>query len=218
MKKRAIIASIIVLASFALIPNVYSGPSVDIVLEKTTYAYCEKLFYTIEVSEVTGDLAIIHIRDESGKGSSAIPIGITELHTPVPSLAAFQEEIFPVGKYFIEIEYSGTPATAEFTLVEGNVTCIPEVMKPIMSNWLSGNISDGFLLDAFDKFVKDDIINIPFEIDESNVYNIHIPEWVKDAGFWWLQGQIPDDEFVYAINYLLERQIISLTVNGENEI
>ena len=51
--------------------------SLEIIMEKTTYSYCEKLFYTIKVSEVTGNPAIIHIRDETGKGSSAIPFPIT---------------------------------------------------------------------------------------------------------------------------------------------
>ena len=53
-------------------------------MDKTTYSYCEKLFYTIKVSEVTGQPAIIHLRDETGKGSSAIPINISDFENPVP--------------------------------------------------------------------------------------------------------------------------------------
>ena len=43
----------------------------------------------------------------SGKGSSAIPIEITELQNPIPSLISFEAEIFPLGKYFIDVQYSG---------------------------------------------------------------------------------------------------------------
>ena len=32
-------------------------------MEKTTYSYCERLVYSIEVSEITGDPAIIHISE-----------------------------------------------------------------------------------------------------------------------------------------------------------
>ncbi len=60
--------------SLIVVQNASSAPSVQILMEQTTFSYGEKLVYTIEVSEVTGELAIIHIRDESGKGSSAIPI------------------------------------------------------------------------------------------------------------------------------------------------
>ena len=87
------------------VPLAFAEPTVSIKMEKNTYTYCEKLFYTIEVSEVTGEIAIIHIRDETGKGSSAIPIAITDLQNPVPSSGAFQKEIFPLGKYFIDVKY-----------------------------------------------------------------------------------------------------------------
>ena len=197
---------------------VHAEPSISIIMEQTTYRYCEKLFYTIEVSEITGDLAIIHISDESGKGSSAIPIEITELQNPIPSLIPFEAEIFPLGKYFIDIEYSGAKTTAEFELIESDSICIPELIKPIMANWLSGNISDGFLLDAFQKYVDTKLVNIPFEINENNVYDVEIPGWIKNIGYWWLEGAISDDDFSNAMNNLLERNIIGFPATMENGI
>ncbi|MHA7646822.1 hypothetical protein [Nitrosopumilus sp. S4] len=209
MNSRNAVLPIILIISVMSIPPVFAEPSVSIIMEKTTYSYCEKLFYTIEVSEITGDPAIIHIRDESGKGSSAIPISISDFKNPIPSLIAFQEEIFPLGKYFIDVQYSGSETTAEFTLIDSNKICIPEVIKPILANWLSGNISDGFLMDAIQKYISTDIIIVPFDINESNVYDIKIPEWVKNVGYWWIEGGISDDEFAKAFNYLLDKKIIS---------
>ena len=202
----------------SILPDAYSEPSVSISMEKTTYSYCEYLFYTIEVSEVTGDPAIIHIRDEAGKGSSAIPIGISKLQTPVPSLIPFEAEIFPVGKYYIDIEYSGSQFTAEFNLAESENICIPQVIRPILSNWLTGNISDGFLVDAFKKYVDPQLIKIPFEINEDNVYDIQIPTWVKNPAFWWIQGGISDDEFAQTINYLIDKGIIDFKKNAGPQI
>ena len=104
MKVKNITLTIILAISFAIfLPAVHAEPSVSIVMDKTTYSYCEKLFYTIEVSEITEDTAIIHIRDEIGKTSSAISIPIINLQTPVPPLIAFEEKIFLLGKYFIDI-------------------------------------------------------------------------------------------------------------------
>ena len=184
-------------------------------MEKTTYTYCEKLFYTIEVSEVTGDPAIIHIRDESGKGSSAIPIPIGALQNPIPSLGAFQKEIFPTGKYFIDVQYSGSQTSAEFNLIDSDRICFPEVIKPILVNWLSGNISDGFMADAIQKYVDERLIKIPFEISEENVYDITIPSWVKNVGQWWIQGGISDDEFAQCVNYLAEKRFIHVVLESE---
>ena len=209
---------IILAISFVFLPAVHAEPSVTIIMEKTTYSYCEKLFYIIEVSEITGEPAIIHIRDEAGKGSSAIPIPITNLQNPVPSLIAFEEEIFPLGKYFIDVEYSGIKITSEFNLIDSNKICIPEVIKPILTNWLTGNISDGFLMDAFQKYIDKEIIDIPFEINENNVYEIDIPDWVKNVGYWWIEGIISDEDFAQVVNYLIEKKIISLPIETENEI
>ncbi len=218
MKARNAALPIILAISFVFLPTVHAEPSVTIIMEKTTYSYCEKLFYIIEVSEITGDLAIIHIRDDTGKGSSAIPIPITNLQNPVPSLIAFEAEIFPLGKYFIDVEYSGTEITAEFNLIDSNIVCIPEVIKPILTNWLTGNISDGFLMDAFQKYIDKEIIDIPFEINENNVYEIDIPDWVKNVGYWWIEEAISDEDFVQVVNYLIDKKIISLPIETENEI
>ena len=111
--KLGIFALGIFVASLLTIPGAFAEPTVEILLEKTTYYYGEKLIYTIEVSEITGDLAIVHIRDESGKGSSAIPFEISELRTEVPSLYPFEKTVFPEGKYFIDVQYSGAEYTAE---------------------------------------------------------------------------------------------------------
>ncbi|KEQ56903.1 hypothetical protein AAA799E16_01725 [Marine Group I thaumarchaeote SCGC AAA799-E16] len=219
MKITTVIIATVLALSLAVFPSAHAEPTVEIIMEKTTYSYCEKLFYTIKVSEVTGNPAIIHIRDETGKGSSAIPIPIADLENPVPSRVAFEKEIFPLGKYFIDVEYSGVEATAEFTLIDTDKVCIPETVKPIMANWLSGNISDGFLIDAFQKFTEGlDLFKIPFDINETTVYDVQIPEWVKNVGYWWLEGAISDDELVNAINNLVERNIISLEQKTGNEI
>jgi len=208
----------VVICVIVFLPQVHAEQTISIIMEKTTYTYCEKLFYTIKVSEVTGNPAIIHIRDEAGKGSSAIPIQITDLENPIPSLIPFEKEVFPLGKYFIDVEYQNSKVTAEFELIDSDNTCIPELIKPIMSNWLSGNISDGFLMDAFERYVDNKLISIPFEINESNVYDIKIPEWVKNIGYWWVEESITGDELGKAINYLVNHNIIKFPIETENEI
>ena len=199
-------------------PLAFAEPTVSINMEKTTYSYCERLFYIIEVSEVTGEPAIIHIRDELGKGSSAIPIPIVDLQNPVPSLVPFEKQIFPLGKYFIDVEYVGVEITAEFELVDTNKICIPEIVKPILANWLSGNISDGFLIDAFQKYMEENAMNIPYEINQDNVYEVTIPEWMMTVGIWWAEGKISDEEFIRNFDYLIEKRAIMIPILTENEI
>jgi len=219
MKTKNATLTIILAISFAVFfPDVNAEPSVTIIMEKTTYSYCEKLFYIIEVSEITGEPAIIHIRDEAGKGSSAIPIQITNLQNPVPSLIAFEEEVFPLGKYFVDVEYSGSEFTAEFNLIDSNNICIPGVIKQFLIEWLNDKMSDGYLIDALQKYVDVKLIDIPFEINDKNIREIDIPDWVKNVGYWWVQEVISDEDFAQVVNYLIDKKIISLPTETVNEI
>ncbi|WP_420545942.1 hypothetical protein [Nitrosopumilus sp.] len=217
-KLKAFLGVVFGLVFLIFSPQAFAEPTVSINMEKTTYSYCERLFYIIEVSEVTGEPAIIHIRDELGKGSSAIPIPIVDLQNPVPSLIPFEKQIFPSGKYFIDVEYSGAEFTAEFELVDTNKICIPEIVKPILANWLSGNISDGFLIDAFKKYMEENAMNIPYEINQENVYEVTIPEWMRTVGIWWAEGKISDEEFIQNFDYLIEKRAIMIPILMENEI
>ena len=206
---RIVILSVI-LTGGLFTPSIFAEPTVNIIMEKTTYSYCERLFYIIEVSEVTGDPAIIHIRDEAGKGSSAIPIQISNLQNPIPSLIAFEKEVFQIGKYFVDVEYSGSEFTAEFDLIDSDNICIPESIKQILIEWYYGKIPDGYLIEAIQKYTDIKLIQIPFEINDKNIHDIDIPGWVKNVTYWWIQEGISDKEFSHVINYLIHENIIAI--------
>ncbi len=218
MKARIVILPIILAISFVFLPAVHAESPVTIIMEKTTYSYCEKLFYIIEVSEITGEPAIIRIRDESGKGSSAIPIPITSLQNPVPSLIAFEKDTFPLGKYFVDVEYSGSEFTAEFNLIDSDNICIPGLIKQFLIEWINDKMSDGYLMDAFQRYVDTKLIDIPFEINDENILEIDIPDWVKNVGYWWVEGVISDKDFAQVMSYLIDKNIISSPIGIENEI
>lgn len=208
MKNALLILGIFV--GLLLVPSVLAAPSIQIIMDKTTFSYGEKLFYTIEVSEVTGDLAIIHIRDELGKGSSAIPIEISQLKTEIPSLYPFEKLIFPEGKYFIDLQYSGSEFTAEFELIDSGNVVIPFQNKQIAYSWVNNQVSAGILIDSLQKTVEKDAINIPQEIDRENLGNIFIPDWMKIVTVWWLEEKISDETYANAFQNLIDREIIKI--------
>ena len=193
----------------------FGEPQMTAIIEKTTYTYCEKLAYTIEVSEVTGDLAIIHIRDETDKKSSAIPIPIEKLSNPIPSAYPFQKDIFPSGKYFIDIEYSGATTTLEFDLIDSDNLCISQAMKPVIIRWVNEEFTDGMLMSGFQNLVDNKLLDIPYQITEKNIDKIKIPQWVKSIGNGWIMGIISDQMFAKNLQYLIDQKIIS---NGDNRI
>ena len=207
MKIRFLILGIFAIG-LIILPNALAAPSVQILMDQTTFSYGEKLIYTIEVSEVTGDLAIIHIRDEAGKGSSAIPIEISELKTKIPSPYPFEKQVFPEGKYFIDLEYSGAEYTAEFELIDSGDIVIPFQIKQIAYSWVNNEVSGGILIDAIQKTVETDAINIPYVIDNKRLEKIYIPDWLKIITFWWLDEEISDGDFANAFQYLIDKKII----------
>jgi len=218
MIRNAMLFIILATSFMIFLPTVYAEPTVNIIMDKTTYKYCEKLFYIIEVSEVTGDPAIIHIRDETGKGSSAIPIEISKLQNPIPSIIAFEKDTFPLGKYFVDVDYSGSEFTAEFNLIDSDNICIPAVIKQFVIEWLNDKMSDGYLMDAFQKYVDVKLIDVPFEINDESILKIDIPDWVKNIGYWWIQGMVSDNDFAQMLNYLMDERIITVQTEIENKI
>ena len=218
MISKKIIFFIILIGSTGVVASANAEPTVTIIMEKTTYTYCEKLVYSIEVSEITGEHAIIHIRDGAGGKSSAIPIPIEKLSNPIPSLHAFEKDIFPLGKYFIDVEYLGIQTTSEFTLIDSNNMCISEAMQPVVVRWINGEFTDGMLISGFQNIVDKKLIDIPFEFTEKNIDKLNIPEWVKSVGKGWVMGIISDQMFVQNLQYLIDEKIISFPIDKENEI
>ena len=218
MISKKIIFFILLIGSTGVVASANAEPEISIIMEKTTYTYCEKLVYSIEVSEITGKLAYIFIRDDSGVTSEGIPIIIEKLSTQIPSPHAFEKEIFPAGKYFIDLQYLGIQTTAEFNLIDSDNKCVPQAMQPIVVRWINGEFTDGMLMSGFQNIVDKKLIDMPFEITEKNIDKLNIPEWVKSIGKGWIMGIISDKMFVQNIQYLIDEKIISFPIERENEI
>ncbi len=183
---------------------VYAAPTVSIYTEKEIYSYGDFLTFTIEVSEITEDMAILHIIDESGKSSSAIPIPITELKTVVPSLFPFESEVYPLGTYTLEIQYSDSTDTTEFELIDSGEFLLPIGTKQVAVAWIEGDISDTFFM----KFLISENPTLFSTEQNFEPENVKIPYWVKAITGWWIDEKISDKEFATALEYLIKVGII----------
>lgn len=192
----------------SFIPNVNAVSSVNIYTEKEVYSYGETLTFTIEVSEITGEFAILHIIDESGEKSSAIPISITELKTVIPSPYPFEVTVYPQGKYTLEIEYSGNSDTVEFELIDSGNIVIPLWIREISKYWYNDVISDIEFADGIEFLIKEGIIIVQQTESHSTTTEVTIPNWVKKSTGWWIDGIISDREYAAALEYLIKAGII----------
>lgn len=193
-----------------IVVTVYAVPTVSIHPEKKTYSYGDRLSFTVEVSEVTGELAFLHIIDESGKSSSAIPISITELKTVVPSPYQFESAIFPQGKYTLQIEYSGIMDSTEIELIDSGNIVIPFWIKDFAKYWYNGEISDNEFAKGIEFLIKENIIIVPESQSQDTTKTVKIPSWIKTSTGWWIEEKISDTEFAKSIEYLIKVGIIIL--------
>ena len=191
---------------FFSIPEIQAA-SVLIDVEKEIYQYGDFLVFTLEVSEVTGDYAILHIIDENGKSSSAIPIQITETKTVVPSPFPFESVIYPQGKYTLNIEYSGSSDTAVFELMDSENIVIPFWIKELAIDWKNELISENNFALGIRHLVQENIIDIP-ENTNQDKNEIIIPQWFKTTTSWWAEGMIPDNDYAKGVEFLLKKGII----------
>lgn len=188
--------------------TVYAVSQLSITTEKEVYSYGDFLNFTIKVSEVTGDIAILHIIDQDGKRSSAIPIEIIDFNTLVPSPFPFEKTIYPIGKYFLEIQYSGSFDSTEFELIDSGNIVIPQWIKEISNYWYNDIISDSEFVDAIEFLIKENIIVIPINEDQTSTDEVRIPDWIKISTGWWIDGEISDTEYASALEYLIKAGII----------
>jgi len=185
--------------------QVVDAQAVQVSTSKKTYNYGDYLEITISVSDITESTAVMHIIDEAGKKSTAIPVQIQNLTTTITSPNQFNSLIFKEGNYKIEIQYAGANSSAEFELVDVGNMVLPFGSDVVVPQWSDGTISDYGLL----KFLVDkNTITLP----EGKVLNENakIPSWYKINASWWSEKKISDEEFVNGLVYLLSHKVITL--------
>ena len=197
-----------ILLVICTIPSVYTAPTISIHTDKKIYNYGDFLSFTIEVSEITGESAILHIIDQSGQSSSTIPVPITELKTVVPSPYPFESTVYPQGRYILDIEYSGSSDTTEFELNDSGKIIIPFWVRDFSKYWYNDEISDKEFAKEIEFLIKENIIVVSQSSSQSTVDEVKIPNWVKTSTGWWIQGKISDMEFAKSIEYLIKVGII----------
>jgi len=200
-----ILSFFLVTSSFG-ISYVEAAPTVTVYTDKDTYSFGEYLSITIDVSEVTGDHAVLVIRDEFGKGSTPIEIPITGLKTIMPSPYPFDPIIYVEGKYYVDVEYSGSTGSTEFNLIDSGNIVIPFWIKDLARYWLDVTISDNDFAKAIEFLIKEGIIVVPETQSQND--GIRIPDWIKTNTKWWVEGKISDDDYALGLEYLIKIGVI----------
>ena len=60
--------------------------------------------------------------------------------------------------------------------------------------------------------VKENIIDVEVEQQEKNpdqlIEESKVPDWIAQSTEWWINGQVPEDQFLEGIKWMIKNQII----------
>lgn len=89
---------------------------------------------------------------------------------------------------------------------------IPSWIKTTAGWWSEDNISDSDFVLAIHYLVDEQILSISqvTNTESSSSTNEEVPSWIKNTAGWWAKGDIPDEDFVLAVQYLLTENIVNL--------
>jgi len=93
---------------------------------------------------------------------------------------------------------------------------LPDWIKNNAAWWSAGMIKDSDFGSGIEFMIKEKLVQIPLvesEEEKSSFSVGAIPDWVKLNAKWWSQGELTDDEFTKAIEFLVKEGIIKIQVN-----
>ena len=210
---KMVVFSLSVLIMLSIMPSLnsaYSAPTVTIETSQETYHYCDKLSITVNVSEITGDAATIYIINPEERKSTLLSPLISAETTELPSNFPFDAAIWAPGMYTLEVEYSGSSSSVQFSIDDNEEICLPYWIKDIAIMWITEpTVTDKDFARAIGYLIEHQIIKVPYTAPDDETIST-IPDWVKNNAGWWAEGQIPDSAFVDGIEYLIKEGIIQI--------
>lgn len=205
MKFAVMVSIVMAIAFLGLIGASYASPEISVVTSKSVYQYGDDLSFSVTVSNVTGDMAILEIIDQSNQSSSPIDMIITKPVSNITAPVPFYKTTFAPGTYFVKIQYSGANATTSFQLVDAGDIVIPPQFKEVASSWAQNQTSDKLFGENIFYLVNSGTIKIGGYHDQNMTA---IPSWFKNDALWWSNGSISDNDFGHTVQYLLESKIM----------
>jgi hypothetical protein len=203
---------ICILTAIPISINAQSIPDVKIIMTSEVFHYGDKLDYTIIVSDVTGDDAVIYIIDSTGMRSPLYSTPISQEETRVIAPIAFDSIIWNDGEYSLELEYSGANDKTSFIIIDDGSVGIPYWINDLAKLWLNPpHIPDKEFAKGITYLIEQKVLDVQESGDE-----LYIPKWFKFTTAWWSSGQITDTTYAHAIQYLLNEKFMIIPFDQES--
>lgn len=90
-------------------------------------------------------------------------------------------------------------------------TRVPDWVQTTATFWVEGDVTDREFTDGIGFLVKEKIIELdePVESETSDEpTDPQVPDWIKESTNWWIDGLVPEDQFLEGIKWLIKNNII----------
>ena len=91
---------------------------------------------------------------------------------------------------------------------------VPAWVQTTAQFWVDENVSDREFTDALGFLVKEKIIEVEVEpqlaeIDQPDSDEPQVPAWIATTTEWWINGEVPEDQFLEGIKWMIKNKIIT---------
>tara|TARA_B110000014_G_C20116620_1_gene589949 strand:+ start:1331 stop:2836 length:1506 start_codon:yes stop_codon:yes gene_type:complete len=81
---------------------------------------------------------------------------------------------------------------------------------------------ENHIVKNYHEFAMKTIEKYPYnEVKKPEIFTMNIPQtvppWIKNTAGWWVDGQIPDGEFMKSLQFLVENKIISVETSSKTQ-
>jgi type VI secretion system secreted protein Hcp len=90
---------------------------------------------------------------------------------------------------------------------------VPDWVQTTAQFWVDKDVSDREFTDALGFLVKERIIEIEVESQLSETDQLgdeepQVPAWIATTTEWWINGEVPEDQFLEGIKWMIKNKII----------
>ena len=89
---------------------------------------------------------------------------------------------------------------------------VPEWVQTTAQFWINNDVSDREFTDALGFLVREQIIEVEVEIPTDSTEQIteepQVPDWISTTTGWWINGEVPEDQFLEGIKWMIKNRII----------
>ena len=89
---------------------------------------------------------------------------------------------------------------------------VPEWVQTTAQFWINNDVSDREFTDALGFLVREQIIEVEVDIPVDDTEQIteepQVPDWIDTTTGWWINGKVPEDQFLEGIKWMIKNRII----------